>query len=1131
MQEGKAGVEILETICSILSRCEQKDKKLHYPHEGTERAFRSWLADDLLKRVLGWPSGNVVVGERFDIRLDDDAGSPVVTIETKSLYHKSTPEEKKVFEKRLRGLASLKFAFFTNGRQWECLELLAPEGVQEIKTRTSLTVDKTSPQEIEAFFQPLKADRYLRPAGERNKSAVSKSNPPILQSLAYDLDSTVQELSDFFHFIYAQYESGEAGKRVSDIARTLFDMWCIKSLIPNFQKTLRELHKFLTTGTRTPKEIVAFLSRLGFSGNNLSVVADKLGSIQLSQLRSPADLRESLFPLYQTAHRNLCAQTAHVIVARSVIYRVGEDSGVFRRKISGSKLEDTLSLPLSQIGEEPCPALSLLFDLQKTMQGFLPNIYQRGEFDWWLIEQNERASMSAAEQAFCHEQENRFDKILQRMFRMLDGYFFGEVDVDVWRNVYQNYLPEEERQKLGGFYTPDELVDLVLDIVGYVPDKEGLCEKTIIDPACGSGAFVAAAATRLLKHLRAEMSCHKCSSGKRPAWQQSQEALTKVEQHIHAIDIHPFAAFLTTVNLVFLLLPEYVKVHDKNPNFPLDIRIFSVDALEKPGLVSPELFADVNSRIQLSRDSLKRYIEFVDEKFDYVVGNPPWGGVLKGPLAPVFDETKKKRFKDEFPAAAQGKYDIYALFMERALQILKENGTCGFVTQGSFIDKEWAAGLREKLASDTTIGAIVDLNPFGQLFFHAMNIPAITTFRNAPPPNGAYAACILSSTPKDFKGLSESEKRARVASTIREVLSKLVAGKKQVASDFASGTLVPLKTLKENATKRWDLAQKPKISVPKDAYKVSDLLEPFQGVTTGGEGCLQIFLMPESVAQELCLEGDLIHRVCKGRETTRWRWNWTGKVIFYPYDPGSRKPAFGLPRGIDALNFNNPIDKEEQEIMRSKKLTSEILARLLQHRIALQTVKYPKAAEYLIKHYDTLEQRVFEKKNIREWGKQWYEYHRPRDPRIMTAKPKIITPRLAKEVRFFLDTERIVPQDSCICLVPKEKDRDKYVRFEEKLSALLGKEPNVLDVLKYCLAFLNSPFSQEAFTTGHRPTPKGFYTITEDFLSEVPVVLPRSRDEAKSIMTTIGSLVSSAESYSGQIESSLFAHVVGLLCK
>ena len=112
--------------------------------------------------------------------------------------------------------------------------------------------------------------------------------------------------------------------------------------------------------------------------------------------------------------------------------------------------------------------------------------------------------------------------------------------------------------------------------------------------------------------------------------------------------------------------------------------------------------------------------------------------------------------------------------MERALQVLNPNGRFGLLTQGSFIDKEWAAGLREMLATKTRLQYIVDLNPFGQLFFHAMNTPCITV-ADVVGDRDLKGDCIglLSRPPKDFKGLNEQERRERIVVSITKAVEKL----------------------------------------------------------------------------------------------------------------------------------------------------------------------------------------------------------------------------------------------------------------------------------------------------------------------------------------------------------------------
>ena len=62
---------------------------------------------------------------------------------------------------------------------------------------------------------------------------------------------------------------------------------------------------------------------------------------------------------------------------------------------------------------------------------------------------------------------------------------------------YEASLPLMERKKRGHFSTPPLLVEQILDACGYTP-RADLAQLRVLDPACGSGNFLAAAAQRLL---------------------------------------------------------------------------------------------------------------------------------------------------------------------------------------------------------------------------------------------------------------------------------------------------------------------------------------------------------------------------------------------------------------------------------------------------------------------------------------------------------------------------------------------------------------------------------------------------------------------------------------------------------
>lgn len=94
----------------------------------------------------------------------------------------------------------------------------------------------------------------------------------------------------------------------------------------------------------------------------------------------------------------------------------------------------------------------------------------------------------------------------------------------------------------------------------------------------------------------------------------------------------------------------------------------------------------------------------------------------------------------------------------------------------------------------------------------------------------------------------------------------------------------------------------------------------------------------------------------------------------------------------------------------------------------------------------------------------------------------------------------------------------------------MGREAGLDETLLYCLAFLNSPYTQDRLVSGRRPTPRGFYQISEEFLKEIPVALPRDKKEGESIMASVRRLIDgpSPEEETKE-EARLFKIVTGIL--
>ena len=74
-------------------------------------------------------------------------------------------------------------------------------------------------------------------------------------------------------------------------------------------------------------------------------------------------------------------------------------------------------------------------------------------------------------------------------------------------------------------------------------------------------------------------------------------------------------------------------------------------------------------------------------QYDYVIGNPPYVSILR------LDQEEKARYRNSYRTAT-GRFDLYMLFFERALDVLRPGGRLVFVTPEKFTYVDSASSLR-----------------------------------------------------------------------------------------------------------------------------------------------------------------------------------------------------------------------------------------------------------------------------------------------------------------------------------------------------------------------------------------------------------------------------------------------------
>src|SRR5438309_6521127 len=118
----------------------------------------------------------------------------------------------------------------------------------------------------------------------------------------------------------------------------------------------------------------------------------------------------------------------------------------------------------------------------------------------------------------------------------------------------------------------------------------------------------------------------------------------------------------------------------------------------------------------------------------------------------------------------------------------------------------------------------------------------------------------------------------------------------------------------------------------------------------------------------------------------------------------------------------------------------------------------------------------------------------------MLDKPRLLSPTLIRTVRFVYDNNGYLSDHACLMLQPTKKTSQLWRDFADAMRDSLGAKLSKGELLQYCLAFLNSRYAQNRLVTGHRPTPKGSYTITEAYLKEIPIPVPKGKKEIRSVL-------------------------------
>ncbi|MDQ7090209.1 MAG: TaqI-like C-terminal specificity domain-containing protein [Methylococcales bacterium] len=387
------------------------------------------------------------------------------------------------------------------------------------------------------------------------------------------------------------------------------------------------------------------------------------------------------------------------------------------------------------------------------------------------------------------------------------------------------------KKTLGGYLTVKQAkIPHEQESVEYWLEYRELLAKTrVLDPACGSGAFLIGA-FHYLKHEYENVNQQLSQFDDDPNDLFSRDLDKAILNHnLFGVDLNFESVEIAQLALWLETAEKGKKLNALGDNIQQGNSIIAHKNADKNAFNWPLRFNKVMN----------------EGGFDVVLGNPPY---VRQERLTAIKPYLEKYYADTFHGVA----DLYTYFFEQGLKLLKKEGRLGFISSSTFFRTHSGQKLRQFLNSHSNVKTIIDFGDY-QVFAGVTTYPAILILEK---PNAIRK--VAPKTSFNFltiKSLKQPEHKA--------VIIEMEAGFSQMKQA----------SLKDDA---WQLENEALAALRKKITDNKKTLKevygsPYYGIKTGFN---EAFVINQAQYEDLKADdpkGDILRPFLEGKDLKRWR--------------------------------------------------------------------------------------------------------------------------------------------------------------------------------------------------------------------------------------------------------------------